>query len=96
MHISCSGRGSPTVILEAGTGAFSFDWGLVQPEVAKFTRVCSYDRAGQAWSELGPQPRTIKQKAYELHTLLTNAKVSGPYVLVGHSGGGLHHSPVPN
>jgi len=88
MHISCSGRGSPTVILEAGTGAFSFDWGLVQPEVAKFTRVCSYDRAGQAWSELGPQPRTIKQKAYELHTLLTNAKVSGPYVLVGHSGGG--------
>lgn len=88
MHINCTGKGIPTVILEAGTGAFSFDWNLVQPEVAKFTRVCSYDRAGMAWSEVGPQPRTIKQKVYELHTLLMNAKISGPYVLVGHSGGG--------
>src|ERR1041385_3703583 len=88
MHINCTGKGSPTVILEAGTGAFSFDSGLVQPEVSKFTRVCSYDRAGMAWSEMGPQPRTIRQKVYELHTLLMNAKISGPYVLVGHSGGG--------
>src|SRR6266496_6323911 len=85
MHISCSGRGSPTVILEAGTGAFSFDWGLVQPEVAKFTRVCSYDRAGQAWSDPGPTPRTMKQEVYELHLLLRKAGVKGPYVLVGQS-----------
>jgi pimeloyl-ACP methyl ester carboxylesterase len=100
MHINCTGKGSPTVILEAGTGAFSFDWSLVQPEVAKFTRVCSYDRAGMAWSEMGPQPRTIRQKAYELHALLTNAKVPGPYVLVGHSGGGyiirLFQAKYPN
>lgn len=88
MHINCAGEGSPAVILEIGSGAFSFDWSLVQPEVAKFTRVCSYDRAGDAWSELGPQPRTIRQRAYELHALLQNAGVARPYVLVGHSGGG--------
>src|SRR5690348_4611682 len=88
MHIHCMGKGSPTVILEAGVGAFSFDWSLVQPEIAKFTRVCSYDRAGSAWSELGPNPRTIRQKVHELHTLLTNAGISGPFLLVGHSGGG--------
>ncbi|HEY6952843.1 MAG TPA: alpha/beta hydrolase [Bacteroidota bacterium] len=88
MQIVCTGEGSPTVVLEAGAGAFSFDWSLVQPEVAKFARVCSYDRAGQAWSELGPQPRTNKQCAYELHTLLRNAGIPGPYVLVGHSAGG--------
>ena len=88
MHIYCTGKGSPTVILEAGAGGFSFDWSLVQPEIAKFTRVCSYDRAGSAWSELGPNPRTIKQKVYELHELLKNARVSGPFLLVGHSAGG--------
>jgi len=88
MHIHCTGEGSPTVVLEAGTGGFSFDWSLVQPEVARFTRVCSYDRAGQAWSDLGPRPRTKKQIIYEFHTLLENAKISGPYILVGHSGGG--------
>lgn len=87
-HINCSGKGSPTVILEAGAGGFSFDWGLVQPDIAKFTRVCSYDRAGSAWSELGPQPRTIKQKVHDLHALLVSAKVKGPYVLASHSGGG--------
>lgn len=88
MHIQCAGEGSPTVILEAGAGAFSFDWSLVQPEVARFARTCSYDRAGQAWSEPGPQPRTIRQRVYELHSLLTNAHVPRPYVLVGHSAGG--------
>jgi pimeloyl-ACP methyl ester carboxylesterase len=88
MHIHCMGKGSPTVILEAGTGGFSFDWSLVQPEIARFSRVCSYDRAGSAWSELGPNPRTIRQRVYELHTLLTKAGISGPFLLVGHSGGG--------
>jgi len=89
MHINCTGDGGPTVILESGTGAFSFDWSLVQPQVSRFSRVCSYDRAGQAWSEMGPQPRTIRQKVCELHELLKNANVRGPFVLVGHSGGGL-------
>src|SRR5262245_20855230 len=70
MHINCTGEGKPTVVLEAGAGAFSFDWGLVQPKVAKMTSVCSYDRAGSAWSELGPNPRTLKQRVYELHKLL--------------------------
>lgn len=89
LHLHETGRGSPTVVLVAGGGDFSFDWSLVQPEAAKFTRVCSYDRAGQAWSDPGPYPRTMKQDAYELHLLLQAACVPPPYVLVGHSIGGL-------
>jgi len=81
------GRG-PVVLLEAGAGAFSLDWYLVQLEVAKFATVCSYDRAGHAWSELGPRPRTMKQAAYDLHRLLTTAGIHGPYIMVGHSLGG--------
>src|SRR5262245_25390781 len=54
LHINCVGEGSPAVVMEAGAGDFSFDWSLVQPEVARFTRVCSYDRAGYAWSDAGP------------------------------------------
>src|SRR5690349_21478847 len=61
LHLYCAGKGSPPVILEAGAGDFSFDWSRVQPEVARFTRVCSYDRAGSAWSEPGPAPRTMHQ-----------------------------------
>src|SRR2546423_10379112 len=83
LHINTTGRGNPTVVLIAGAGDFSFDWSLVQPAVAKFTRVCSYDRAGLAWSDLGPTPRTMRQDAYELHTLLKNARLKAPYVLVG-------------
>ncbi len=89
LHINCTGKGSPTVVMESGAGDFSFDWGLVQPEVARFTRVCTYDRAGYAWSEPGPTPRTMQQIVYELHTGLDKAGVKGPYVLVGHSFGGL-------
>jgi pimeloyl-ACP methyl ester carboxylesterase len=89
LHIWCTGKGNPTVVLIPGSGDFSFTWGLVQPEVARFTRVCSYDGAGEAWSDPGPVPRTIKQKAYELHLLLHEAGVKGPYVLVGASGGGI-------
>ena len=89
LHINSTGIGNPTVVLIAGAGDFSFDWSLVQPAVSKFTRVCSYDRAGLAWSDLGPTPRTMQQEAFELHMLLKNARIEAPYVLVGHSIGGL-------
>jgi len=89
LHINCIGEGSPTVILEAGLGDFSLLWAYVQPEVARFTRVCSYDRAGYGWSEPSPYPRTANMMVEELHTLLVNANVQGPYVLVGHSLGGV-------
>lgn len=73
VHLNCTGSASasqPTIILEAGAGAFSVDWTLVQPEVARFARVCSYDRAGMGWSDLGPRPRTMRQVVWELHTTL--------------------------
>jgi len=89
LHINCTGNGSPTVIIEAGLGDWSTGWGYVQPEVAKTTRVCTYDRAGWGWSEAGPKPRDAAQIAKELHTLLQKANIPGPYVMVGHSLGGL-------
>lgn len=90
LHIHCLGTGSPTVMTENGLGGSSPDWSLVQPTVSQTTRICSYDRAGAGWSEAGPAPRTSQQIAKELHTLLANAGLSGPYVLVGHSAGGMH------
>ena len=90
MHIHCMGEGSPTVILETLSGGTSSYWGLVQPEVAKATRVCVYDRAGRGWSEPDPEPITLGRTVRNLHTLLTNANIAGPYVLVGHSIGGLY------
>ena len=89
LHLNCTGKGGPAVVLIAGGGDFSFDWSLVQPDVSRFTRVCSYDRAGLAWSDPGPTPRTMRQEVYELHTLLKTARIKAPYVLVGHSIGGL-------
>jgi pimeloyl-ACP methyl ester carboxylesterase len=90
LHINCTGTGSPTVVIEAGLGDWSTSWGgTLQPEVAKTTRVCTYDRAGMGWSEAGPLPRDAAQFAGELHTLLQNAHIPGPYVMVGHSLGGL-------
>jgi pimeloyl-ACP methyl ester carboxylesterase len=89
MHLYCTGNGGPAVILEAGAGAFSLDWYLVQRDVEKFTTVCSYDRAGHAWSELGPRPRTMRQAVSDLHRLLAQAGIAGPYIMVGHSMGGL-------
>src|SRR5882672_7244757 len=92
IHLNCTGRiktDAPTIILESGGFGFSFDWSLVQPGIASFARVCSYDRAGHAWSDPGPAPRTMSQVAYELHTALANLSVKPPYVLVGHSLGGL-------
>src|SRR5258708_6285550 len=91
LHLNCTGEASasqPTVILESGIGDFSVEWSLVQPGVSKFARVCSYDRAGDGWSELGPHPRTMHQIVYELHRLLDKAGVKPPLVLVGHSYGG--------
>jgi len=89
LHLNCSGNKGPTVVLIAGAGDFSFDWSLVQPKIGEFARVCSYDRAGFAWSDPGPTPRTMKQEAFELHLLLAAAGIKGPYLLVGHSLGGL-------
>jgi pimeloyl-ACP methyl ester carboxylesterase len=88
LHINCQGSGDPTVVIENGTGDFSFDWILVQPEVSRFTRVCTYDRAGYAWSDAGPMPRTFEQIALELHTGLQTMGVKAPYLMVGQSYGG--------
>lgn len=89
LHLYCVGQGSPTVILEAGGGNPWLSWYKVQPHVAAFTRVCAYDRAGLGWSDPSPRPRTAKVIAEELHTLLQNGGVTGPFVLVGHSLGGM-------
>ena len=88
MHIDCAGEGSPTVILDSGLGDTYLSWSKVQPQIAKFTRVCSYDRAGLGFSDASPQPRTSKVFAGELHALLQAAGIAPPYVLVGHSMGG--------
>jgi pimeloyl-ACP methyl ester carboxylesterase len=91
LHLNCTGEvrhGQPTVILESGVGDFSVEWSLVQPRVARFARVCSYDRAGDGWSDMGPHPRTHHQIVYELHTLLDHAGERPPFILVGHSYGG--------
>jgi pimeloyl-ACP methyl ester carboxylesterase len=90
LHIHCAGRGSPTVVLEAASGATSAQWVRVQQRVASTTRVCAYDRAGMGWSEDGPEPRDADRVAEELHALLAGAGVEGPYVLAGHSYGGLY------
>lgn len=89
LHIDCTGRGTPTVIFESGLGGTSLDWTKVQPAVSEFTRACSYDRAGYGWSEPGPLPRHAFRIAAELDKLLVDASEPPPYVLVGHSFGGL-------
>jgi len=88
LHITCVGTGSPTVMLLHGNGGTSLDWYGVQPAIATTTRVCAYDRAGMGWSEPGPLPRTPQRIVGELHTLLANGNIPGPYILVGHSIGG--------
>jgi pimeloyl-ACP methyl ester carboxylesterase len=89
LHLHCTGKGNPTVILMAGGGAYSIDWALVQPGVAGRTRVCSYDRAGLGWSDPGPADETVEQTIGDLHTLLRTAGEHGPYLLVGASIGGI-------
>jgi len=88
LHLNIKGTGSPAVIFENGSGDFSFIWDLVQPAVSKSTTTVSYDRAGFAWSEPGPFPRTGRQITYELHEALHHAGIKGPYILVGQSFGG--------
>jgi len=88
LNLDCRGQGSPTVILDSGLGVPAIGWNPVQTEVAKFTRVCSYDRAGYGWSEGTALPRTSSEIAKELHALLEASGEKGPYILVGHSFGG--------
>lgn len=89
LHMIDQGVGSSTVVLDSGTGCGSLDWSLVQPEIAKFARVISYDRAGYAWSDPSPLARTSANIVDELHMLLKNSGAPGPYILVGHSFGGI-------
>ena len=88
LHLHCTGTGTPAVVLEAALGGSSISWSLVQPSVARLTRVCSYDRAGFGWSDAGPMPRTAGRVADELRVVLDRGGVPPPYVLVGHSFGG--------
>jgi pimeloyl-ACP methyl ester carboxylesterase len=88
LHIDCAGQGTPAVILDSGLGDTYLSWRKVQPQIAQFTRVCSYDRAGMGYSDSSPHPRTSKYIAEELHALLRHAGIPSPYVLVGHSMGG--------
>ncbi len=99
LHLYCTGENlpnentpgelTPTVLVEAGNGDFSLGWALVQPQVAQYTRICTYDRAGYGWSDPAPTPRDGQAMAEELHTLLVNAGEEGPFILIGHSLGGL-------
>jgi pimeloyl-ACP methyl ester carboxylesterase len=89
IHLYCTGKGTQTVVLSPGGGDFSFAWYLVQHRLQSSVRVCSYDRAGSAWSDPGPQPLTLRQEAYELELALKLSGEKGPYILAGHSIGGL-------
>src|SRR5215210_2814868 len=90
LYITCTGEGSPTVILEHGMATESGSWAQVQQAVARFTRVCAYDRAGRGKSDPAPKPRTSEDMVADLHTLLANAYLPGPYILVGNSLGGFN------
>jgi pimeloyl-ACP methyl ester carboxylesterase len=88
LHVHCTGKRGPTVVVETGLGDFSFGWTLVQSRVEKIARICTYDRAGYAWSDPGPKARTFAQINLELHDVLAKLGEHGPFVLVGHSYGG--------
>jgi pimeloyl-ACP methyl ester carboxylesterase len=90
LHLSCTGSGTPTVVLEPGAGGMSSSLGWIAPAVARDTRVCVYDRAGRGWSEPADSAQDGAQIATDLHTLLQRGRVPGPYVLAGHSFGGLY------
>jgi pimeloyl-ACP methyl ester carboxylesterase len=90
LHLECTGSRGPTVILEPGGGGSAATMGLIAPAVARDSRVCVYDRAGRGWSDFAPSPPDGAQIATDLHTLLNRAHVPGPYVLAGHSFGGLY------
>jgi pimeloyl-ACP methyl ester carboxylesterase len=90
LHLYCTGEAtaSPVVVVSPGSGGNVLDWALVQPEVAKFTRICAYDRYGSGWSFGDPHGQTYQEEANDLHRLLQNAAVEGPYILAGDSYGG--------
>ncbi len=88
LNFYCMGSGSPAVVFDSGWEDWSPAWAVVQPQVAKWTRACSYDRAGAGFSEAGPMPRTSVRIADELHAALHNSGIEGPYILVGHAFGG--------
>ena len=90
LHLHCTGSGSPTVVLEPGLGEASWGMAWIAPAVARDTRVCVYDRAGRGWSDATDGPQDAVQTATDLHTLLDRARIPGPYVLAGHSFGGLY------
>jgi pimeloyl-ACP methyl ester carboxylesterase len=88
LNFYCRGHGSPTVVFDSGWGDWAPVWMIVQPEVAKWTRACSYDRAGAGFSDPGPMPRTSVRIAAELRSALHNAGIQGPYILAGNAFGG--------
>jgi pimeloyl-ACP methyl ester carboxylesterase len=88
LNLYCMGSGSPAVVFDSGFGDWAPAWSTVQPQIAKWTRACSYDRAGAGFSDPGPMPRTSVRIAGELRTALHNAGIAGPYILVGHAYGG--------
>jgi pimeloyl-ACP methyl ester carboxylesterase len=90
MNISCRGEGAPTVVFDSGVGEPGYEWVDIQAEVAKYTKACWFDRAGYGWSDAGPFPGRSAEMAKDLHALLTDSRIKGPYVLVGHSLGGLN------
>ena len=89
LHLNCTGHGSPTVIFESGLGGSSLDWVKVQARVSLFTRACSYDRAGYGWSESAAGPRNAERLAADFDKLLVYGSLKPPFVLVGHSIGGV-------
>lgn len=89
LHLDTQGDGDVTVVMDAGAGGIGIHWTLVQSEISKFARTVVYDRAGLGWSEPSPKPRTAQIMVEELHTLLNRAGIAAPYILVGHSFGGV-------
>jgi pimeloyl-ACP methyl ester carboxylesterase len=89
LHLLDEGEGSPTILLEAGLMSTNLSWAGIRRDLAASYRVVSYDRAGLGWSDIGPMPRTAERIVDELHSLLQLTTIPGPYVLVGHSFGGL-------
>lgn len=90
LNLYCAGQGRPTVVLESGLADSLDTWRHVQPDIARFARVCSYDRAGYGYSDSGPMPRTSDRIASELHAALEAAGEKPPYLMVGHSFGGFN------
>src|SRR5690606_33387006 len=90
LHLDCDGAGSPPVVVEAGLGDYSLGWRDLQPQIAQRTRICTYDRAGTGWSEPDRRAPTSQRVVRNLRVVLENARVEGPYVLVGHSAGGAY------